>query len=122
MPNWDGIEARRQVRQYLESASNAEGAVEQAAGGITSKSRLDELDHRDRAQDIGLKKAYAKRLIWLLTAQMAFTNLVFFIYAWAGLDWRVPQNVMIAWLAATVVELIGVVTVVVHHLFPRRDA
>jgi hypothetical protein len=90
--------------------------------GVTAKSVLDEdLERRDRLQDIGLKKSYANWLLWLLAVQVAITNGVFITYAWAGEGWDVPDAVMAGWLGATVVELIGVVTVVTRYLFPRRD-
>jgi hypothetical protein len=81
---------------------------------------MQDLDRADRYQNIVLKRSYARSLLFLLAAQVAAANVVFVIYAWVGQDWRVPENVMIGWLGATVVELIGVVTVVTRHLFPSR--
>lgn len=88
---------------------------------MVPRTRLDDLERQDRSQDIGLKKRYASWLLTLLSGQIAVTNLVFVVYAWAGRGWDVPDGVVLGWLAATVVELIGVVAIVVHHLFPRRD-
>jgi hypothetical protein len=76
----------------------------------------------DAIQDIELKRWYAQGLFILLTAQLFVTNGVFVAYAWAGRGWDVQPDVMKAWLAATVVELIGIVAVVTRYLFPRRDA
>lgn len=112
----DETAAREQVAGLLAQAN--------AAGGASSSSisRKEQLDHDDRRQDMGLKKAYARGLLALLWVQMLATNVVFCFYAWHGWDWMVPDGVMLGWLGATVVELIGVVAVVVRYLFPPRSA
>jgi formate/nitrite transporter FocA (FNT family) len=80
-----------------------------------------DLDLRDRRQDIGLKNVYACVLLAMLGGQFFVTNVVFIVYAWAGRDWKVPDAVINGWLAATVVELVGIVAVVTRYLFPNRD-
>ena len=88
---------------------------------------IDRLDPERRAaledlrQDIGLKKTYAQGLFKLLAAQLAIADAVFVAYAWAGKHWNLPPDVIQVWLAATLVEVVGVVTVVTRYLFPRRD-
>jgi hypothetical protein len=81
----------------------------------------DALAGEDHRQDIKLKKSYARTFLWLVAAQLGFADLVFVIYAWAGKGWELPSSVIEAWLAATLIELIGVVLVVTRYLFPRRD-
>jgi hypothetical protein len=80
-----------------------------------------ELARRDQQQDIELKKSYARGLLWMMTGQLAVADAVFIAYAWIGEDWHVTAGVMQVWLAATVVQVIGVALVVVRYLFPRRD-
>ncbi|MGH2902053.1 MAG: hypothetical protein ACRDK7_00440 [Solirubrobacteraceae bacterium] len=75
----------------------------------------------DRKQDTGLKKMYARWLLGLLWTQMFVADGVFVAYAWAGLHWKLPTDVIQVWLAATLVQIVGVVTVVTRYLFPRRD-
>lgn len=111
-------EVAQRIRELLRQA-NTPG--ESPSTAIETKQPFDELSRRDRAQDILLKRSYAKSLLLLLGLQLLATNIVFVLYAWHGTDWKVPDGVMLGWLGATVIEVIGVVTVVVHHLFPRRD-
>ena len=84
--------------------------------------QFDDLTRTDWKQDIGLKRLYARGLLILLGLQMVTSNVIFVLYAARGMGWKVPESVMIGWLSAMVVELIGVVAVVTRYLFPRRDA
>jgi hypothetical protein len=94
-----------------------------------TRERLEDLDPHDHLgihgfdlrQDIELKRRYAKWLLILVAAQMVFADLVFCVYAWAGKSWELSAGVIEVWLAATLVELVGVVAVVTRYLFPRRD-
>jgi hypothetical protein len=47
---------------------------------------------------------------------------VFVAFAWAGQDWHLSTAVIDVWLAATVVQVVGIVLVVTRNLFPDRDA
>lgn len=79
-----------------------------------------ELARQDKAQDIKLKKRYANWLLGIMLAQVLIANGVFIKYAHTGVDWQLEAGVIQAWLAATVVQVIGVVLVVVRYLFPQR--
>lgn len=57
----------------------------------------------------------------ILALQIAYVDWVFWEYADRGRNWKVEASVMNAWLAATVIEVIGIATIVVRHLFPRQD-
>jgi hypothetical protein len=76
---------------------------------------------REQEQDVGLKKLYAWGLLIMMYAQLLIADGVFVAYAWEGKNWKVPTEAMHVWLAATLVEIIGVVFVVTRYLFPRRD-
>lgn len=94
-----------------------------------TRERLEDLDPHDHAgihgfdlrQDVQLKRRYAKWLLILVAAQLLAADVVFVVYAWAGKGWELPAGVIEVWLAATLVELVGVVLVVTRYLFPRRD-
>jgi glutathione S-transferase len=73
-------------------------------------------------QEHGLRQRYADRIHWLLGAQFVIADAVFVAFAWAGQGWDLPPGVIEVWLAATVVQVVGVVAVVTRHLFPNRDA
>ena len=71
--------------------------------------------------ELDLRSKYAKGLLYLLGLQLVAANVVFCIYAAIGKHWRLDDGVIQVWLAATVVQMVGVVTVVTRYLFPRRD-
>jgi hypothetical protein len=81
---------------------------------LSSSARTAELEH-------GLKRTYARWILVLLGFQLALANGIFVAFAWAGRDWELTTPVIQAWLAATVVQIVGVVFVVTRHLFPNRD-
>jgi glutathione S-transferase len=91
------------------------------------------LDEKERAQGLSLRQLFAEQehqlrqkyadwILWLLGAQFVIADAVFVAFAWAGRRWDLPPGVVEVWLAATVVQVVGVVAVVTRHLFPNRDA
>lgn len=76
---------------------------------------------KDAEQNVSLKKTFAWALLALLALQLAATNVAFYIFA-ASASWHISDSVMLGWMAATVVEVIGIVLVVVKNLFPTRAA
>lgn len=52
--------------------------------------------------------------------QVLCADAVFVTYAWHGMHWRVPAAAIESWLAATVVQVIGVVLVITRSLFPSN--
>jgi hypothetical protein len=71
-------------------------------------------------QELALRNRYATRLLRYMAAQLLAANAVFVLYAALGPHWDVPPRVIDVWLGATVVQVVGVVAVVTHHLFPAR--
>jgi hypothetical protein len=53
---------------------------------------------------------------------MAIADTLMFLYAGLGRHWNVPDGVINGWLAATVIQLVGVVLVVTRYLFPDRTS
>jgi hypothetical protein len=113
----DGVETRRESEP-----SSAPGLPE----------RLRHLDEEERAQGLslrqlfaeqehGLRQMYADWILWLLGAQFVIADAVFVTFAWAGMGWDLPPGVVEVWLAATVIQVVGVVAIVTRHLFPNRD-
>lgn len=72
-------------------------------------------------QEHGLRQSYADWILRILGAQFFVVDVVFVAFAWAGRKWDLPPGVIEVWLAATVVQILGVVAVVTRHLFPGRD-
>jgi hypothetical protein len=79
------------------------------------------LDKQGKRQHMVLKAKYGNVLLWMMGVQLLVANGVFITYAWVGRHWDVESSVMQVWLAATVVQVIGVVAVVTRNLFPGRD-
>lgn len=82
----------------------------------------EELERAHLQQDLELKRRYGKWLLWLVTGQLIVADIVFALYFIVGVHWDLPEGVIYVWLATTLVELVGVVTVVTRYLFPRRDS
>jgi hypothetical protein len=79
------------------------------------------LREKEQEQDRVLKLSYATWLRRSLAAQLLVADGVFIVYAWAGKNWNLEPLVINIWLAATVVQVVGIVLVVTRHLFPQRD-
>ncbi len=90
---------------------------------LDEKLKLQEIDlKREHAkQDIELRKTYATWLLVILAAELVVVNVMFWVYAEQGKGWKIPDGVIQVWLGATVVQVVGVVTVVTKYLFPNRD-
>lgn len=69
-----------------------------------------------------LQKGYAIGLFVVMAIQLAIADLVFAVYVVFGEKLGVDPGAMQAWLAATVVQVIGLVYAITRSLFPRRDA
>jgi hypothetical protein len=110
-------EATAQIRALLDRARGGPDVQELQS----LPSRMEHLRTTDYEQDIQLKKIYALVLLSGLGIQLVIANAAFFLYGFVGVDWKIDPNVMQVWLAATVVEVVGVVLVVTRYLFPRRN-
>jgi uncharacterized integral membrane protein len=114
---------------------DVEEVEEDVAGKEVATALPEHLMHlaeQERAQDIrlrklfaeqehGLRQSYADWILRILGAQFLIADVVFVAFAWAGMRWDLPAGVIEVWLAATVVQILGVVAVVTRHLFPGRD-
>lgn len=119
---------------YTAAADEVQEALQ--AGDVGEAAELPEhlqhLPERDQAQEIELKRrfaeqeyelrsTYAQRILLLLLAQFLIADAVFVTFAWAGEHWRLSTAVIDVWLAATAVQVVGIVLVVTRNLFPDRD-
>jgi hypothetical protein len=80
---------------------------------------LAEIVLADHHLDVQLKSMVARGALWAMIGQLVVADTVFVLYAGLGRGWNVPGEVMLGWLTATVVEIIGVVVVVARYLFPK---
>lgn len=69
-----------------------------------------------------LKSRYANALLAGMFGQILVADAVFVLYASSRhVRWSLSAPVVDVWVAAAVVQVVGIVEVVARHLFPRRD-
>ncbi len=85
------------------------------------KTAGERIDDAISAQDIELKGKYARWVPYLLIGQLVAANTLMFLYAGLGRDWDVPPEVIITWLSASVVEVVGIALVVTRYLEAREE-
>ena len=100
-----------------------EAEIQQVLDALPVAAPVAQLDPqtREAAQRHRLRGVYGWALLGFLAAQVIVADVAFFLYTAWGVHRRVPPTVMSAWLAATVVEVIGVVYAVTRSLFPLSD-
>jgi hypothetical protein len=74
-----------------------------------------ESDNRKMRERIALWVSYP------IGAQVLVADSVFLIYGF-GNDWHIPVEAIVAWLSATVIQVIAVGLVITKSLFPPRTA
>lgn len=74
---------------------------------------------RDKEQDIALKKILARASVTFVAFQLVVANVFFGFYLWHARE-HTPEPIMMAWLSATVVEVIGILAIIARSLFPGR--
>ncbi|MBA3865814.1 MAG: hypothetical protein H0X42_05640 [Solirubrobacterales bacterium] len=93
---------------------------------------LRHLPERERAQELTLKRVFAQQeydlrqryafwILIILGVQLLIADGVFVAFAQVGEHWKLSSGVIQVWLAATVVQVVGIVLVVTRHLFPDRN-
>jgi hypothetical protein len=81
---------------------------------------LEEVRIQDHHLDVRLKGLVARWSVGAMIGQLVVADTVFVIYAWVGYDWQIEPSVILGWLSATVVEVIGIVVIIAQYLFPRH--
>lgn len=76
---------------------------------------------KDVEQNRKLRLTYAAVLLVIMLIQVAIADVIFYLYGTAN-HWNVPASVISSWLAATVIEVIGVVVVITRFLFSKDSA
>jgi hypothetical protein len=81
---------------------------------VASQSRI--LDLRDKWQKLRLRWIFAVALLALTLAQIGIVDRFLWVYA-ENQAWDIPSSVIVAYLSATVVEVLGVLAIIVRYLF-----
>ena len=82
------------------------------------RDEIAKIEAESRGVDLRLQKIVGYGTLGLMLAQLVVANYVFLKYA-AAKGWaNLPTGAIQAWLAATVVQVIGVVLVIARCVFP----
>lgn len=86
--------------------------------------RIEKLKADREEQSNKLRERVATKSLKFVTRQLVVTNVVVLGYVIFSFwfDHAVPSNVMVAWMASTFVEVIGILWVITRSLFPFNDA
>jgi len=117
------VGAADEIEKDVEADGGGSGGLPREFRCLAEKERAQGIALRQlfAEQEHGLRQKYADWILWLLGAQFLVADAVFVAVAWAGWGWELTPGVIEVWLAATVVQVVGVVAVVTRHLFPSRD-
>ena len=110
------------VRQFAEKVQREIRDNNQQSLQRESLDTFDSLRRDYLTQRHVLRSDFAKNLRRLLLGQIIVADVVFIIYAWVCMKWRIPATVISAWLGALVVQVISVVAIVVKGIFPIEEA
>jgi hypothetical protein len=80
----------------------------------------DIIDLRGKRVDLRLRIIFAVAFLLLVVIQIGIVDRFLWVYA-EERTWAVPTEVMIAFLSATVVEVLGVIAIIVKYLFDRPN-
>lgn len=108
----------RRIRDLVQRRRSGSASADSAELESLRPAQLQAKDHQ---QDIDLKKKYADWLLGAVIGQLVLANAVFIAYAWAGKGWDLDAVVIDVWLAATLVQVVGVVAIVTRYLFSSTN-
>jgi hypothetical protein len=77
----------------------------------------DGLSRRKRQNEVKLHSRVGNGALALMVAQLFIADTAFYIYGFKN-GWNIPTAAITTWLAATVIQIVGVVLVIAKNLFP----
>jgi hypothetical protein len=78
------------------------------------------LANKRAKNDLGYGRLYAHGMFWAMVCQAVIADVAFYFYGFFA-GWNIPVAAVQVWLAATVVQMIGVVFVIVRYLFSTSN-
>jgi hypothetical protein len=120
----DREKAEQNAKRLLEEGETTDATAKpEDLQWLTEKLQAQDIKHKDAyaKQELDLRRNYARGLLIILAFQVIVADVVFCVFAEVGKHWNLSDGVIQIWLAAVVVQVIGVVAVVTRHLFPNRD-
>lgn len=92
--------------------------------GITFKKKdkkpaltVDQIVVESKRFDHSLKKTFGRVILWLVIVQVLISNIIILSHFFGGIGNTVEPTVLVAWISGTVIESIGLMTVVTKYLF-----
>ena len=110
----DIAESENETLPVYEEETSTENALKVVA------LRREETYLENQQQNLALRKDIANVAVWAVGTQMFLTNVTFIGYMNA-VDYQPESEVMISWMASTVVQIVGIAMVVTRNLFPSRN-
>jgi len=116
--------ARKHKEPYKEAieeilASGSEKRHEVVEAYRKADSDLQRAEFKDRTQNTELRKLYTKRIFWVVIVWLgAMLVLVTLTAIFEG--FKLEASVLIALITTTTLGVIGLMTVVLTYLFPRK--
>lgn len=114
MTDWDSLDSI--LGRFQQVSDDEAGTLEQASDATA---RMQQISEDDAAQTVKLKGMLAKSTFGVIGLQLLIADIAFFSYGSSN-DWKIDAEVMMSWLAATVIEVLGVVIIIARHLFPSK--
>jgi hypothetical protein len=112
------------VRYHVKTSGRIQPRVSplNALGADKLNERRDQIRVEREESDAALAKLVGRGFTALMIGQVVAIDAGFFWYA-AENNWKISASVMVAWLGAGTVQVVGSVALVVaRHLFPGKDA
>lgn len=78
---------------------------------------FDGLNRQKRKNEVDLHRRVGNGALLLMVAQLLIADTAFYIYGFKN-AWDIPTAAITTWLAATVIQIVGVVLVIAKSLFP----
>ncbi len=121
-PEGESSDASRELREAQDHVAEARRVLQLASSGPqpadSFDSRFREIRLKRRESDTKLAGAMGWSTLALFVGQALIVDAAFLTYA-AEIEWKLPEGVIIAWLGAGVIQLIGSVALVIaRYLFP----
>lgn len=113
-----GAERKPEAAEIESTAESAAASPSSSLKKLSAKERIDEAAATDAEQSFKLRRRYARSLLIGLGIQILAVDGIFLLYAYKGAHWAIPAATMNVWIAATVVQVVGVVAIVSRYLFP----
>lgn len=86
-------------------------------GVHANRASFDGLNRQKRKNEVDLHRRVGNGALLLMVAQLVIADAAFYIYGFKN-GWHIPTAAITTWLAATVIQIVGVVLVIAKSLFP----